>query len=314
MVLKPVAVWREKERLDGDIVDCLTIILRSKGCRWRRCLMCGYKRDTSPNVGARELEEQFRFALEKLGDAKMVKIFTSGSFLDPEEIPEEFRRFVYDSLEGKIERLVVESRPEFVSEEVAEELSSLGFEVEVGIGLETADDFVREHCINKGFKFEDFEKASKILRSHGVRVKAYLLLKPPFLSEREAVEDVLKSMDAVKGLADVVSVNPTNVQKNTYVEMLWRRGLFRPPWLWSAVEVLRKAKMETICDPVAYGKSRGPHNCGRCDSEVAKAIREFSLTQDPSVFDSLDCKCLGLWEKVMEFEDYSRIPLSLIHL
>ena len=314
MVLRPVSIWREKERLDGKIVDCLTIVLRSKGCRWRRCLMCGYKRDTSPKVTLEDLIEQFRFALGRLDGAKIVKIFTSGSFLDPKEIPGEFRKFVYDSLKGRVERLIVESRPEFITEDIATELSSLDFEVEVGIGLETADDFVREHCINKGFSFEDFKRSAKILRSHGIRVKAYLLLKPPFLSEREAIEDVLKSIDAVKGLVDVVSVNPTNVQKDTYVEMLWKRGLFRPPWLWSAVEVLKNAGIETVCDPVAYGRSRGPHNCGKCDSDVAKAIREFSLTQDVSVFDRLECRCLKLWEKVLELEDYSRIPLALIHV
>jgi len=314
MVLKPVAVWIEKERLDGKIVKCLTIILRSRGCHWNRCLMCGYKKDTSKDVTLKDLIEQFKFALSKVNGVEVVKIFTSGSFLDSNEIPKEFRNFVYKALAGKIKKLIVESRPEFVNEETAEELSSLEFETEVGIGLETADDFIREHCINKGFSFEDFKRAAKILKSYGVRVKAYLLLKPPFLSEGEAIRDAVRSIKAVRGLADVVSINPTNVQSGTYVEKLWLKGLYRPPWLWSAVEVLRNAEIEAICDPIAYGKVRGPHNCGRCDKNVAKAIREFSLTQEPSIFDGLGCSCLKLWEKVVELEDYSRIPLALIYV
>jgi len=314
VLLKPVAVWIEKERLNGKIVKCLTIILRSRGCHWNRCLMCGYKKDTSKDVTLKDLVEQFKFALRKLNGVEVVKIFTSGSFLDSSEIPKEFRNFVYDTLAGKIKKLIVESRPEFVNEETAEELSSLEFETEVGIGLETADDFIREHCINKGFSFEDFKRAAKILKSYGVRVKAYLLLKPPFLSEGEAIRDAIRSIKAVRGLADVVSINPTNVQSGTYVEKLWLKGLYRPPWLWSAVEVLRNAEIEAICDPIAYGKVRGPHNCGRCDKNVAKAIREFSLTQEPSIFDGLGCSCLKLWEKVVELEDYSRIPLALIYV
>ncbi len=314
MVLKPVAVWVEKERLNGDIVRCLTIILRSRGCYWNRCLMCGYKKDTSKDVTLKDLIDQFNFALKRANGVDVVKIFTSGSFFDSKEIPKEFRSFVYDALTGKIKKLIVESRPEFINEEIAEELSSLEFETEVGIGLETADDFIREHCINKGFSFEDFKRSAKILKSHGVRVKAYLLLKPPFLSEGEAIRDAIRSIKAVKGLADVVSINPTNVQSGTYVEKLWFRGLYRPPWLWSAVEVLRNAEIDAICDPVAYGKARGPHNCGRCDGDVARAIREYSLTQDASVFDGLSCSCLKLWERVVELEDYSRIPLALIHV
>ncbi len=312
MVMKPVAVWIEKERLDDRIVKCLTVILRSRGCYWNRCLMCGYKKDTSKDVTLNDLIEQLKFALRKMNGAEVVKIFTSGSFLDSNEIPREFRSFVYNSLAGKVKKLIIESRPEFVNKETVEELSSLDFETEVGIGLETADDFIREHCINKGFKFEDFKRAARLLKSYGVRVKAYLLLKPPFLSEGEAIRDVIRSIKAVKDLVDVVSVNPVNVQSNTYVERLWLKRLYRPPWLWSAVEVLKDTDVETICDPVAYGKSRGPHNCGRCDREVAKAIRDFSLTQNPSVFDGLSCSCIKLWEKIVELEDHSRIPLALI--
>ncbi len=312
--MKPVAVWTEKERLDGEIVDCLTIILRSRGCYWKRCLMCGYKKDTAKNVTLNDLIDQFNFALKNLGNAKIVKIFTSGSFFDPNEIPPDFRRFVYDSLAGKVEKLIVESRPEFVTEAITEELSSLDFVTEVGIGLETADDFIRDHCINKGFTFEDFKRSAKTLKSYGIRVKAYLLLKPPFLSEGEAIRDALKSIKAVRGLADVVSLNPTNVQSDTYVEELWRRGLYRPPWLWSVVEVLKNADIEILSDPVGAGKTRGAHNCGRCDKDVANAIRMFSLTQDASLFDKLSCKCFKLWEKIIELEDYARIPLALIYV
>jgi len=307
--MKPVSVWIEKERLGDDIVNCLTVILRSRGCRWRKCLMCGYKRDTSPNVTLDDLKNQLEYALSAYRNFEIVKIFTSGSFFDPEEIPDEFRRFVYEKLSGRIRKLIVESRPEFISENVASELSSLDFQVEVGIGLETADDFIRTHCVNKGFKFDDFRRVAKILQEYGIRVRAYLLLKPPFLSEGEAIRDVRRSIEAVRGLADIVSVNPTNVQAGTYVEKLWRLGLYRPPWLWSAVEAVRDSDIDVICDPVAYGKERGPHNCGRCDKEVARALRNFSLNQDSSVFDRLNCRCLRLWEKVVELEDYSRYPL-----
>ncbi|RLI84790.1 MAG: TIGR01210 family radical SAM protein, partial [Archaeoglobales archaeon] len=259
-ITDPVAVWIERERFHDDVVECLTVILRTRGCSWNRCLMCGYRRDTDPRVKVEDLKKQFEKALRK-GKAKMIKIFTSGSFF---ELEKDFRDFVYDRVsELGFERLTVESRPEIVYR-VEEDLEKIGFELEVGIGLETSDDFVREHCINKGFKFEDFVRSARFLRSKGFRVKVYLLLKPPFLSEGEAVRDALKSIDDVKGLVDIVSLNPTNVQSGTYLEELWRRKLYRPPWLWSVVEVLKKSKIEIISDPVGAGSSRGPHNCGRC--------------------------------------------------
>ncbi len=301
----PVAVWIEKERFHNEIVDCLTVILRTRGCSWNRCLMCGYRRDTDKRVTCDDLKVQLEKALKK-GKAKVLKIFTSGSFF---ELDKDFRSFVYRTVRSHgFERLIVESRPEFVYR-LDEDLDEIDFEIEVGIGLETSNDFVREYCINKGFTFDDFKKACDFLRMRGVRVKAYLLLKPPFLSEREAIEDALRSVNDIKGMVDVVSLNPTNVQSGTYLERLWKMGLYRPPWLWSVVEVLRMSDVEIISDPVGAGSLRGPHNCGNCDRYVLKAIRDFSLTQDKSIFEGLSCECIKHWKISLSLEDYSRIPL-----
>lgn len=305
-ITDPVAVWIEKERYHGEIVDCLTVILRTRGCSWNRCLMCGYRRDTDPRVTTFDLISQMEKALKK-GKAKILKIFTSGSFF---ELNKDFRDFVYNTVkEYGFERLSVESRPEYVYR-INEDVDKIDFELEIGIGLETSNDFIRDFCINKGFTFDDFKRAAEFLKDGGFRVKVYLLLKPPFLSEREAIEDSLKSIGDVRNLTDIVSLNPTNVPSNTYLETLWKKGLYRPPWLWSVVEVLRKASIEIISDPVGAGTLRGPHNCGRCDRNVVEAIRKFSLTQDKSVLENLDCKCLKIWEMILELEDYSRIPLT----
>ena len=304
---EPVAVWIEKERFHEDAVDCLTVILRTRGCSWNKCLMCGYRRDTNHRIKTSDLIYQINEALKKKGKAKVLKIFTSGSFF---ELDKEFRDYVYDKVrEYEFEKLIVESRPEYVYE-IEKDEDKINFELEVGIGLETSNDFIREICINKGFTFEDFIRSAKYLRDKGFRVKAYLLLKPPFLSEREAIEDALKSVEDVKEYVDVVSLNPTNVQSNTYIEILWKKGMYRPPWLWSVIEVLKNADIEIISDPVGAGSLRGPHNCGRCDKKVVKAIRDFSLTQDNSVFEDLSCKCLKIWKKILELENYSRIPLT----
>jgi hypothetical protein len=313
--IKPIAVWVTKERLDGDVIDCLTIILRTKGCYWARksgCLMCGYINDADERVGLRELVEQLDHSLEKHQNFEAVKIFTSGSFFDKREIPEEFRHYVYKKI-AKVKKFTVETRPEFLNSRIALEFSSHNFVAEVGIGLETANDFIREYCINKGFTFEQFKKAAEILKKNGIQVKVYLLLKPPFLSEGEAIKDVIKSAEDVRKWVDVVSLNLTNVPSNTYIEKLWHKGLYRPPWLWSAVEALKRIKqlgIDVISDPVAAGKRRSVHNCGRCDASVASAIRRFSLTQNPMEFEDLRCDCINLWRKIVELEEFARVPLD----
>ncbi len=299
-------LWKEKERYKGKIEDCLTAIITTRGCSWRKCYMCGYwieSRDLSEGA----LRDQMNKIFEKLGDVRILKIFTSGSFLDEKEIPAELRTYFLDLCRDTgIKKLIIESRPEFIESERLRDFR--GLELEVGIGLETANDFIRTHCINKGFSFSDFMTAAEILKREGFRVKCYLLLKPPFLSEREAIEDLIESAEKVKGYVDVISVNLMNIQKGTIVEKLWDRGLYRPPWLWSALLVLKNISAETICDPVAGGKIRGPHNCGKCDREIVSAIKLFSLTQDKNLLE-IDCECKKVWLEALKLEDYSRMPL-----
>lgn len=299
-------LWREKERFKGEAKDCLTAIIKTRGCSWKKCYMCSYWSE-SRALSDDALKFQIDQIFEKIGDIEILKIFTSGSFLDEREISPELRAYLMDRCrESGIKKLIIESRPEFIEVEKLEDFK--GVELEVGIGLETANDFVRELCINKGFNYSDFERSAKILKQEGFRVKCYLLLKPPFLSEKEAIEDIIESAEKVKRYADVISINLMNVQRGTIVERLWERGLYRPPWLWSALEVLKKISAEVICDPVAGGKIRGPHNCGRCDNEMVRAIKLFSLTQDKNLLE-IECRCRKIWLKSLELEDHARVPL-----
>ncbi len=293
--------WVEKERLDGEIVDCLTVILSTRGCSWDSCYMCSYTSESDRNATQEKIYSEFLKAIQKR-EVDMIKIFTSGSFFDEREVERDTREKIYRKVrERGFRRLVVESRPEFVNDAIADEISDSGIDFEVGMGVETSNDDYRLRLINKGFTFRDFIEASRILRKVG-RVKAYLLLKPPLLTEKGAIDDIMRSIDDVKPYADIVSLNLMTVHSNTRVEELYMRGLYRPPWLWSAVEILRKAGIEVICDPVAGGKKRGPHNCFSCDRDVVKEIREFSLTQNKSVFRT-DCECIERWRTAINSEE-----------
>jgi radical SAM enzyme (TIGR01210 family) len=268
--------------------------------------MCGYASEGAPAT-EEDLITQFRTATKDLSsEDRVVKIYTSGSFFDPVEVPESVSAQILDGLSAAgVEKVVIESRPEYVVPERVEDSVSR-IRTEVGMGLETSNDLVRAHSIRKGFSFEEFKAAAKIVHRAGGTVKTYLLLKPLFLSEGVAISDAIRSARAATPHSDVLSLNLSNIQRGTLMERMWIRGDYRPPWLWSAVEVLKSVtSIPIICDPVAAGARRGPHNCGRCDGAVEKAIREHALTQDVGVFEDLDCGCRAAWEKVVELEDYS---------
>ncbi len=312
---RPTAVWTGKDLLDGKPITALTVIFQTSGCRWNNCTMCGYVYDSAQKPPSHDdLMKQFENALSRCKDEEFIlKIFTSGSFLDDSEIDAATRKEMLSRLgaDVRVKKVIAETRPEYVTEErLSESIAALGKRFEVAVGLETSNDMIRKDCINKGFSFSDFVSASEVAGQEGATVKAYLLLKPPFLSEGVAVNDMIQSINDAAPYAETISINLCNVQKGTLVEEMFERGDFRPPWLWSAVEVLEKGKElapDTIImsDPVGAGSKRGPHNCGKCDKDVAEAIRVFSLTQEIGVFENLDCECRELWRKVVELEDFT---------
>ncbi len=236
---RPVTVWRSQDLMDGSIAESLTMILRTVGCRWNRCTMCGYAGEGAP-ASAEDLIAQYENAMQRSSpDVSVVKIYTSGSFLDPQEMPVGARDEILKRLEAVgIKRLVIESRPEYITAETIEICLS-HLQTEFAIGLETSNDLIREHVIQKGFTFRDYVEASEAVHRQGGRVKAYLLQKPPLLTEGQSLQDAITSALQARPFADVLSLNLCNIQRNTLVERMWERGEYRPPWLWSALEVLK---------------------------------------------------------------------------
>jgi radical SAM enzyme (TIGR01210 family) len=242
----------------------------------------------------------------------LIKIYTSGSFLDEREVGAETRQAIAETFADR-ERIVVESLPDFVDPEKVEDFTERGLETDVAIGLETADDRVRRDCVNKYFEFSEYVRASEVAQRAGAGIKAYLLLKPPFLTEREAAEDMKYSVRKCAEYAHTVSMNPCNVQRYTMVDDLFFQGGYRPPWLWSVADVLEStadADAIVVSDPVGHGSDRGPHNCGECDDKVQRAIKDFDLRQDPSVFEQVSCECEATWDAVIERERSYSLPLA----
>ncbi len=305
----PLSVWTETDVLNGKEVKALVMILDGPGCSWWKkagCTMCGYCNDTrGGTVTTEDLLHQVEHSLKKWDGHDYIKIFTSGSFLDPEEIPIEVQEKTMDLISQyhPDPRVLVESRPEFIQTGMVENLSSRIGSLEIAIGLETSSDRIRRDLIHKGFDWEQFKKAGTKVINSGSHLKTYLLMKPPLLGESDSIEDMVSSVSDIHRYfpGSTISINPMNIQSNTPVEGLYKRGLYRTPWLWSLLEVLKRSykvtggKTHLMSSPTGGGKKRGSHNCGKCDEIIISAIREFSLFNDPSCLpDPMVC-CKDEW-------------------
>lgn len=334
---KPVTSWIKEDRIISGKGYEFTIILKTCACRWANslsggCTMCGYFNDKGPDdISQQNILNQIDYAFSKQAEQiKQIsdknekislKIFTSGSFFDDKELTEETRLKICNKINNFpcITECVVESRPEFISESclrpIMNTLSNKTFEV--GIGLESSNKYVREILINKGFGLEQFKNAVHVLHQNKCRVKTYLLLKPPFLSEKIAIRDAIQSIKDVIALGtDSISVNPVNVQKYTLVDKLFNENRYRPPWIYSIIEVFRQALSQDIlkstlilCDPSAAGNIKGTHNCEKkeCNAKWLGILREFVYTQDYSLLEKNrlpygSCSCYDEYSTYLDLQ------------
>jgi len=312
---RPVRCWPEKDILNDKIVDAFVIIFRTQGCSWALksgCSMCGYFNDSMwEKISEKDMLQQFETVMNNYSEERFVKIFTSGSFLDDSEIKPKVRNEILSRLIKTADKVSVESRSEYITDEKLSKIRDMfgSKTFEVGVGLETANDYVREHAINKGFSFSEYKNAAKTLKKYDVKLKTYVLVKPPFLTEKESINDSVSTIKKIDPYTDVVSLNPTNVQRNTVVDYLWKRKQYRPAWLWSIVEILKQSKKNTKarvkCDIAGGGNIRGAHNCRSCDRTVLDSIADFSLSQDTKVFDDLECECKEQWLDQLDIENLS---------
>ncbi|TXT58458.1 MAG: hypothetical protein BAJALOKI2v1_360004 [Promethearchaeota archaeon] len=326
---KPVAFWISEDRLLNDKGKELTVILRTKGCQWALgetggCSMCGYIQDAADKIDQDQIINQFAYAIdEKIEELNedpadyILKIFNSGSFFDDCEMNDDLRKKIYQKIAdiNKIKEVVLESRAEFITPEKIAAVNEYLKDkyVEIGIGLETVNNYIRNNYINKSLTYEKFKQTFNNCKEQNIGVKAYLLFKPPFLNEQAAIDDCSYSITKLVDLGvNTISINPVNIQKGSYVEKLFYQNRYRPPWFYSLFDCL-KSTLESInfketrilSDPSGAGTKRGIHNCFRreCNQNMSKKLEEFVLTQDLKELDIGDheCECKNIYEFQKDF-------------
>ncbi len=270
----------------------LTIGFKNTTCEYRvtdplklGCFNCGYYAGAQfRKATIAQLMEQLRrgfahaFNLGRRFD--VVEFLSDGSFLSDKEMDDEAKIRIFESLASMpyIKRVLVESTPEHIysqREEVPALLEVLRKDqiLEIGVGFETADDFVRKTCINKGFLMAHFERAVTHLANINLSydnqctVVAYLLVKPAFLSVGEAIDDLIYSLRYLSelskrlGIRIVPKLEPAAIADGTVLSYLHRlsdnANLFRynPVNYWMILEILTRAFLDPSCHP-AYNEIR----------------------------------------------------------
>ncbi len=245
--------WLRESEPDpaGGQASILTVFLTNKECPWR-CLMCDLWRHTlEETVPVGAIPEQLERALaadqvEHPRRAQWLKLYNAGSFFDSQAIPAaDWPKLALKA--QSFERLVVECHPKLIREDRIlpfQRLLGSGTRLELALGLETAHPEVLER-LNKGIDREDFQHSAHWVRHHDMDLRVFVLVKPPFLNESEALEWACRSIDfAFDCGANTISLIPTR-SGNGALESLSARGEFAPP------------RPETLESALAYGIQLG---------------------------------------------------------
>lgn len=278
-VNRPYGVNVEKERSsDGSVIDSATVFLTNRECPWQ-CLMCDlWKYTLQETVPPGAIPKQVSVALNSIGQADEIKLYNSGSFFDHKAIPVQDYPDIAEKLK-RFNRVIVESHPSLIGTDCLRFRDMINGQLEVAMGLETAHPGVLER-LNKGITLDSFMKAADFLRRNDIDMRVFILVKPPFLNEREALEWACLSLDfAIEAGANVSTLIPTR-GGNGAMEVLEAEGLFSPPSLFTLEQALDYGislkKGRVFADLWDLGQFS---KCDHCFEERKSRLEKINLTQ-----------------------------------
>lgn len=298
----------------------LIIYLRGKGCAWSQtkyggCFMCGHFHGTSKGISipAGAFVEQVNgiFAKKNISDYPVICIYNAGNILNPDEIPRNELTSIFKTLSKykNIRKIIIESRPEFIDSSYIKELKEIlqDIELEIGIGLETADDNLRNLLINKGFMFSDYERAVKILKQYNVKILTYITVKHLFQTDFEAMNDVVNTVKRIINYTDSISLEPISVQSGTLIDYFFKNKLYEPPKGWLVIDIVKQLSGITNNIDLRIGGFEfypAPYyvikNCDVCTKKLYEYVNLYNSGVDKESLFSLQCSCLEEYRKKFE--------------
>lgn len=227
---EPYAFCHEQECGPRGVVDPVsTVFLTNRECPFR-CVMCDlWKNTLTSRVPVGAIPAQIEFALARLPPARHIKLYNSGNFFDAQAIPPEDHGAIAQQVR-EFETVVVENHPKLCGPSCAQFQSRLEGTLEVAMGLETVHPDVLRR-LNKRMGVDDYDRAAAFLLGHGMAIRTFVLLSPPFMAADEASEWCLRSIGhAFSNGSRVCSIIPTR-GGNGAMEQLAARGKYAPPTL-----------------------------------------------------------------------------------
>jgi radical SAM enzyme (TIGR01210 family) len=262
----------------GSIVDVATVFLTNKECPFR-CLMCDlWKNTTEESVPVGAIPTQIEFALQQLPPAQQIKLYNSGNFFDSKAIAPTDHAAIA-KLVGGFDNVIVENHPRLCDDRCLRFRDLCGTELEIAIGLETSHEPTLK-MLNKQMTTDDFRKACSLLTSAGIRVRTFILLRPPLTSEQQGIDRAIESIrfafDCGVNCCALIPTRPGNGM----LDRLQSAGQFERPKLTSLETVLNetvgRGEGRVFADLWDAGQFA---DCSSCAAARIERLNQMNLQQ-----------------------------------
>ena len=287
--LRPYGWLVEKERtITGKIEDTGIIFLTNRECPFH-CLMCDlWKNTTDESVPVGAIPAQIEWALGQMPEVKHVKLYNSGSFFDIRAIPEEDYKEIASLLKN-FKTVIVESHPRMINDKCLKFRNMLTPELHIALGLETVHHEILMK-LNKQMTVDDFSNSVSFLTKNGIHSRAFILLRPPLLSESEGIYWAERSIDfAFSSGVECCTIIPVR-GRNGAMDFLMKKGDFNLPHIKSLEEVLEYGielksgrVFADVWDLGIFSK------CNKCIELRTKRLTEMNLSQE--IITPIKCEC-----------------------
>jgi radical SAM enzyme (TIGR01210 family) len=288
-LLRPYGWIVEKERtISGKIEDTGIIFLTNRECPFH-CLMCDlWKNTTDESVPAGAIPAQITWALEQMPEVKHLKLYNSGSFFDERAITlEDYKEIA--SLLKKFETIIVECHPKLINDKCLKFRDMLTPELHIALGLETVHPLILLN-LKKQMTSEDFSNSVDFLTKHDIHTRAFILLRPPFLSESEGIYWAERSIDfAFSSGVNCCTIIPVR-GGNGAMDFLMGKGDFSLPNIRSLETVLEYGiglkSGRVFADVWDLGLFS---TCDKCLENRTDRLVRMNLNQ--KIFPAVECEC-----------------------
>lgn len=234
-------------------VSELVVVFYTKRCQYQ-CSFCtlpstsAYS-DVSTSSIKKQLDYALNYAGHELDSIEQISLGNEGSILDASTFSREQLQYVLTKCAGlpSVKEIVLETRAEFVSEELLNDILKwiTPCHLTLKIGLESADERIREKILHKKMNLCCFEAVVEMLGKKGVGLASYVLVKAdPSHSDQEGKTDARKTCDYLKDLCRRFGTHLTLRINTMYCadNSLWARWAveqkWEPPSIFDLAEVM----------------------------------------------------------------------------